>query len=164
MAGYMQDYSMSVNAVIAYEEGKKPLSKWSKGDILALCGDKAEALKKLTLPELRRALLSCSEWHHTSSHFNATDFYFFDEDLLEEIDEDRIAEIIAARPPKKKKDPNADEIVSAEITYTVWLGQYRNYKRPKTITETVTMKRSDKMVKTSYGNKRVGCLDNIKIL
>lgn len=33
MAGY-SGYSMSNNAVAAYENGEKPLSKWKKADIL----------------------------------------------------------------------------------------------------------------------------------
>lgn len=34
MAGYF-NYSMSNNAVSAYEDGEKPLSRWSKKDIMA---------------------------------------------------------------------------------------------------------------------------------
>ena len=53
MAGYQLNFSMSNNAAFAYECGEKPISKWTKSEILALCGDKAEQLKKLTVSELR---------------------------------------------------------------------------------------------------------------
>lgn len=35
MSGYLPDYSMSVRAAQAYDEGEKPLSKWRKADILS---------------------------------------------------------------------------------------------------------------------------------
>jgi hypothetical protein len=60
MSGYC-GYSMSNNAVAAYEGGKMPASKLAK------------ALKVSTTAV--RAILSPSEWHHTSSKFNETDFY-----------------------------------------------------------------------------------------
>lgn len=41
MAGYY-GYSMSNNAKAAYEMDEKPFSKWSKGEILELCGEKAD--------------------------------------------------------------------------------------------------------------------------
>lgn len=69
---------MSNNAVAAYEEGKKPLSKWSKSKILdSLCvsEEEKEKLKKYCLDTLRQYFLRYSEWHHTSSHYNCTDFY-----------------------------------------------------------------------------------------
>lgn len=77
MSGY-RGYSMSNNAVAAYEEGKKPLSKWSKSEILdSLCVSEEEKkkLKKYCLDTLRQYFLRYSEWHHTSSHYNCTDFY-----------------------------------------------------------------------------------------
>ena len=69
---------MSNNAVAAYEDGKKPLSKWSKSKILdSLCVSEEEKkkLKKYCLDTLRQYFLRYSEWHHTSSHYNCTDFY-----------------------------------------------------------------------------------------
>ena len=34
MAGYADDFSMSNNAIDAYDRGLRPRSKWSKADIL----------------------------------------------------------------------------------------------------------------------------------
>lgn len=164
MAGYRNDYSMSNNASLAYDLGEMPLSKWTKSAILSNCGDKAEMLSKLTLSELKTRLLYKSSWHHTSCKYNTTDFYSFDEDELDEITTEDVELIIKSRKPREKKEKFSDEIVKAEITYTIWVGKYRNYRRPKDITETVEMKKSDKMVQTSNGNKRVSSLKSIKFI
>ena len=83
MAGY-KGYSMSNNAVSAYESGKKPMSKWTKTAILeeiesmVSSGDLPEGIteeiKDLSAKELK-GFLSCSEWHHTSKMYNKTYFY-----------------------------------------------------------------------------------------
>ena len=44
MSGYLNDYSMSVNAYNAYQENKKPLSKWNKTEILDLIYDNKKEL------------------------------------------------------------------------------------------------------------------------
>ena len=58
--GYV-GYSMSVRANNAYAEGKLPASKGAKEIGIST--------------ELFRAIFQPSEWHHTSKHFNSTDFY-----------------------------------------------------------------------------------------
>ena len=62
-------YSMSNNARTAYQNGEKPLSRWSKEDILAIIKrDYPEAYdiaRSMTLKELRNKLLRKSSWHHT---------------------------------------------------------------------------------------------------
>ena len=60
MAGYFE-FSKSNNAVAAEESGRYPATTLGK-----LLGVKPKAIK---------ALLTASEWHHTSSHFNKTDYY-----------------------------------------------------------------------------------------
>ena len=69
MAGY-NGYSMSNNAVKAYSEGKVPLSKIN-----------TEILNQFNIPlsvKDVKAILKeegpC-EWHHTSCHYNCTNFY-----------------------------------------------------------------------------------------
>jgi hypothetical protein len=91
MAGY-KGYSMSNNAVLAYDNGEKPLSKWTKKVILEeinannikLQCDIA-LLKKLPIEDLRRFCLIWTSWHHTSNHFNKTDFYSLDVDGIEDL-------------------------------------------------------------------------------
>ena len=95
MAGYY-NYSMSNNAVEAYERGEMPISKWSKKAImeeLSKCNVKPEhmaAFKAMSINELRDKLLYSCGWHHTSKYYNRTEFYSFeydeDEDYLEPAD------------------------------------------------------------------------------
>ena len=163
MAGYY-NYSMSNNAVWAYENGEMPLSKWTKSSILEACGDKAEMLKPLTVAELRAEVLICSSWHHTSKHYNRTDFYMIDVEKLSEITNEDVATIVARRQPKQKAVKAERKTVKAEVTFTVWVGQYRNYRRPKTITEVVKFTEGDKMVETSCGKKRMSSMERIRII
>jgi hypothetical protein len=80
MAGY-KGYSMSNNAVSAYSSGRKPLSKWTKDDLVSFYRPYASEvfLKRLDAMSLKEAksslLVSSGEWHHTSSHYNKTLFY-----------------------------------------------------------------------------------------
>lgn len=73
--------SMSNNAVDAYSEGKMPLSKWRKKDILArlkrqhVSEDFLKVTEKTSLPVLKNNLLEYTEYHHTSLRYNITNFY-----------------------------------------------------------------------------------------
>ena len=164
MSGYY-GYSMSNNAMAAYEAGLKPVSKWTRAELLEACGDKSELVKPLTVAELRAVLLYRAEWHHTSSHYNRTDFYAFDADALEELTAEKVAAIIAERAPRAPRAPKADTAEhAAEIVYTIWTGNYRKWRRPHDITEIVHIKRDAKMVETSNGNKRVSSLKSLKWL
>ena len=92
MAGY-NGWSMSNNAVQAYEDGEKPLSKWTKKTLVYELADAldaepeevAEALKPYTVKEVKDKCLTYSSWHHTSSRYNRTAFYELDdfEDLMD---------------------------------------------------------------------------------
>lgn len=79
MSGYY-NFSMSNNAVAAYEENKRPRSKWNKDSLIsalsAIYDDGTiTELKKFSTEVLRRVFLQKTEWHHTSSYFNETDFW-----------------------------------------------------------------------------------------
>ena len=69
--------SMSNNAVDAYSEGKMPLSKWRKKDILArlkrqhASEDFMKVAEKTSLPVLKKILLEYTEYHHTSLRYNS---------------------------------------------------------------------------------------------
>ena len=86
MAGY-HGYAMSNNAVQAYEDGEKPLSKWTKktladelADALDVDAEEVEkVLKPYTLKEIKEKCLVYAGWHHTSSHYNRTAFYALDD-------------------------------------------------------------------------------------
>ena len=85
MAGY-NGWSMSNNAVDAYDKGEKPLSKWTKREIINRIENaikdgevelkiSMETLNKIPAKTLKEKCLTKSSWHHTSSHYNKTDFY-----------------------------------------------------------------------------------------
>lgn len=124
MAGY-HNYSMSNNAVIAYQNGEKPLSKWTKAEILDRLPDSLKAsAKRLTVSEAKGLFLRHSSWHHTSSMFNRTDFYTLRD--AEEVTAADIEEVIARRKPK----PEKPQAVKALVRYGEWVG---TRKRPKLI-------------------------------
>lgn len=91
MAGY-SGYSMSNNAVEAYYNGEKPLSKWTKAAILSELEEmdldlkfSITYLKKFPVKFLKDICLCESSWHHTSSYFNKTNFYSVAVGRLEDI-------------------------------------------------------------------------------
>lgn len=108
MAGYY-NYSMSNNAIEAYENGEMPRSKWTKKEILnTIYNDcdieetKYELLQKMTVSELVNHFLYLSSWHHTSKYYNQTSFYAIDTEAVEEITPEEIKEIISSRVRIKK--------------------------------------------------------------
>lgn len=165
MAGYKQ-YSMSWNAVEAYGRGERPRSKWSKADILDRCGDKAKFLKALHLEELRKTMLKRCGAHHTSSRYNMTEFYDINDDRLETITEREVDTIIAARPENVDKLPLCE--ITAEVTFDIWKGygtKWKQHRKPVEVTETVTYKSTDKVIRTVQGgNKRLSSMKNINVI
>ena len=163
-SGY-HGYSMSNRAVEAYESGERPLSKWSKQEILDLCGDRAPALSRLTLRELRRELLVSAGWHHTSSRCNVTDFYAFDDEALETMTDERIASVIASRKPRAPRQPKeGPRMLRARVSFDVWRGT-RKHPTCKQVTEIVTWMSGRQMVETEAdGLKRLSSLDILEML
>ena len=123
MAGYY-NYSMSNNAVEAYENGEMPRSKWTKKEILnTIYNDsdieetKYELLRKMTVSELVDHFLYLSSWHHTSKYYNQTDFYAIDTEAVEEITPEEIKKIISSlvRIKKTAEEKEAEKIRKAAI-------------------------------------------------
>jgi hypothetical protein len=163
-SGY-SGYSMSNRASEAYNQGEKPLSRWTKEELLDLCEYKAHALSRLTVSELRRELLVSAGWHHTSSRCNVTDFYAFDEEALEAMTDERIASIIADRKPKAPRQPKAEvKQLRARVSFQVWSGT-RKHPTCKTVTEIVTWMSDKQMVETEAdGLKRLSSLTILEML
>ena len=123
-------YSMSNNAVSAYDNGEKPLSKWTKVDILSelaeldVSGEIIQAAKKLTLADLKNIFLYKSSWHHTSKMYNKTDFYSVNPNVT-------MSDI------QQYSNNKADTNVSTEPNYTfcdVSYGEWEGSKRhPKLV-------------------------------
>ena len=73
-------YSMSKRAAEAYQNGERPLSKWTKKDIINEIKEYASdnnlpfsiaLLNKVKAKVLKDSLLKETSWHHTSSFANS---------------------------------------------------------------------------------------------
>ncbi len=123
-------YSMSVRAVEAYENGEMPLSKWRKTDILnriaEIYPEKAEKLKKVKASVLKERFLTYSSWHHTSSHFNKTDFYRVDMSYAERITDKDIDKMLC-EGKETKEEPSVNKYLG-RIKYLEWGGTRKHPK------------------------------------
>lgn len=79
--------SMSINAKIAYDNNKKPLSRWRKADLVDIIEDVYDAQVKRIKGSYKNYLV-VSEWHHTGPFFQATNFYKVDEEKVARAVED----------------------------------------------------------------------------
>ena len=126
-SGY-NGYSMSNRAVEAYSNGEKPLSKWTKTEIISAVSEldpaKAKLLKSVKALTLKEKVLYCSSWHHTSSRYNKTNFYSIDEDFINGLTEEDIAEMTLENRNEKKKP----KTYKGDIFYIEWSGT-RNYPK-----------------------------------
>jgi hypothetical protein len=119
MAGY-HNYSMSNNAVDAYRNGEMPISKWTKGDILNAIKeivDDIAKFKKLTVKQLKDNFLRKSSWHHTSNHYNRTDFYSVNESNVEDFNNGKFT---IEKETKITVETVKKNMI--EIRYAVWGG------------------------------------------
>ena len=123
---------MSNNAITAYANGEKPRSKWTKTDILDEVKQQDPALytvaKKLTADECRSLFLHYSSWHHTSSHYNRTDFYTVS---TGSVTADTIMSVIADRDADRKTAKQEPEEEKAVCEYLIWTGTRRHPKATK---------------------------------
>lgn len=131
---------MSERAFNAYQEGAKPLSKWTKEEIMdhirSLDPSKAQKLLKAKKQVLVQAFLKNTSWHHTGSFYNKTDFYEFDDDAVEEITDSEIEKLLAAATKKEEKVSDLEDV------YFEWI-EFEGTKRfPK------------KVQKSGYGVKK----------
>lgn len=131
MAGY-NGFSMSNNAVAAYEDGEKPLSKWTKTDIFDAINEREvelkcsiEKLKKLPVKVLKEICLTYSSWHHTSNHYNKTDFYSLDVDRIENLTDDKIEELLLDYKTGKKAESKSSE-ERWECAFLEWSGSRKH--------------------------------------
>lgn len=131
MAGY-NGFSMSNNAVAAYEDGEKPLSKWTKTDIFDAINKQEvelkcsiEKLKKLPVKVLKEVCLTYSSWHHTSNHYNKTDFYSLDVDRIENLADDKIEELLLDYKTGKKAESKSSE-ERWECAFLEWSGSKKH--------------------------------------
>lgn len=125
--GYLSNRSMSVNAAIAYENGERPISKWRKDDILNGLGRELVAalnLDRYPAAFLKEMYLQPVAWHHTSRHYNVTDFYA----LRQTASITQEQALLASRYPEwaeeqarmKAVKAVREEPVKALVRYLVW--------------------------------------------
>ena len=142
MAGY-NGWSMSNNAVAAYEDGEKPLSKWTKADIFDAIKEQEielkcsiESLRKLPVKILKEMCLRYSSWHHTSNHYNRTDFYSLDINYIENLSDEEIDRLITEyKADKKTKDKPLEE--KWRCAFLEWSGTRAHPKATDIIEEGV---------------------------
>lgn len=142
MAGY-NGWSMSNNALQAYEDGQKPLSKWTKANIFYEIEEQelelkcsVDKLKKLPVKVLKEMCLIYASWHHTSNHYNKTDFYSLDIDYIESLTDEKIDELIAGYKEKKKaKEQPLEE--KWRCAFLEWSGSRKHPKATEVIEEGV---------------------------
>lgn len=129
MNGYY-DYSMSNRAIEAYQNGEKPLSKWTKKDIIDAIAvfdkEKAVLFKKLRLQVLKNTVLCCSSWHHTSCKFNKTNFYSVSESVINKMSENDIKDLANSSAESKE----ASVKYKGNVSFLEWSG---SRKHPKCI-------------------------------
>lgn len=133
--GYIGN-KMSVRAYEAYESGEKPLSKWTKNDIiecvLNVRNDFQEKELKIYSKEVLKAFLICSSWHHTGSYFNETNFYSLDLDFIE-LSKIEIIQVLEKKKKdleKEKKEKKILKLQKCKFKYIEWAG---TRKHPKAI-------------------------------
>lgn len=142
MAGY-NGFSMSNNAVEAYHNGEKPLSRWNKREIIQAIKEldielkcSLEKLQAAPLQVLKDRCLYCSSWHHTSKHYNRTDFYSIDEDEIAELTDTKIDEYIACYN-EAKSSKNEEKEEKWECAFLEWTGTRNHMKAREVIEEGV---------------------------
>lgn len=125
MTGY-KGYSMSNNAIEAYNSGERPISKWTKTDILQVLKrsdipkSQLDLVGKMPLKSMRDYGLRRSSWHHTSSHYNKTDFYV--------VDVDWFAKVRPNHPAFEKSKKTIVQPERWEAEYLEWSGTRKHPK------------------------------------
>lgn len=132
--------SMSNRARKAYAMGEKPMSKWTKDEIIeeVLNIKDIPNISKLTKQELADSFLSMSSWHHTGAFYNRTVFYSVDQGMVDNFK--GVDAVVAERKRTKKTEAereaersNAENLKVARNIYQT-LSVIRNANdKPKTL-------------------------------
>lgn len=130
-------YSMSNNARAAYESGEKPLSNWTKTDIIDAIQDINPDIdcSRLNTTTLKNEFLTQSSWHHTSKFYNKTDFYSINTEYVKGLTQSEVDAIKNVTEPKKVRNASVDASVDDA------------YSKIQTIVEAGLAKNEDSAVK-----------------
>lgn len=129
--GRYKGWSMSNNAVAAYEDGEMPISKWSKKVIIERIEEAIDAkeielqcsleeLKKLPLKVLRDNCLTYTSWHHTSKFFNQTNFYSLDISYIEQLTDEDVKGLLSAHKKGKDGGTTSEIVTVSQIDKDFW--------------------------------------------
>ena len=131
---------MSNNAVEAYENGERPLSRWRKSDILeAISVSEIELkcsiskLQKLPVKVLKEVCLTRSSWHHTSNYYNQTDFYALDEEYIGNLTDEKIEKLLKECKSEEKRREPAEE--RWKCAFLGWSGSRKHPKATELVEE-----------------------------
>ena len=162
MAGYADDFSMSNNAIDAYDRGLRPRSKWTKADILDALPANARTylqLDEYPLEFLREYFLVAEEWHHTSKLYNKTEFFRPGiDDWIDNTPED-VQDLYRVWLQRQQKAQAAKTAAprKVRVTYTHWIDK-RHYR---TVTEYALVRGS--WIYTQSGLRKRADGTNIRI-
>lgn len=143
-SGY-SGFSMSNRAVEAYENGEKPISKWTKTAFFEelnenlqdynIIAEKINALKTLKVSILKERFLKKSSWHHTSNYFNNTNFYSINYSKIEEMTIEEIKKLKELN--KGIPETTESEKKKGKINFLEWSGSRKHPKATERILEDV---------------------------
>lgn len=140
---------MSNRARAAYDLGEKPMSKWTKDEIIEAVEDylyeeepetaiSIDEIKALPAWLLRQEFLTYRSWHHTGAFYNATDFYGLDFKALdlplahyqEKIEEHKRE--LAATKGDREKERQQREARRERREFETRIKELRKYTKYKT--------------------------------
>lgn len=141
--------SMSNRARAAYDLGEKPMSKWTKDEIIKAVEDyldeeepetaiSIDEIKTLPAWLLRQEFLTCRSWHHTGAFYNVTSFYGLDFKALdlplahyqEKIEEHK--KQLAATKGDREKERQQREARRERREFEARIKELRKYTKYKT--------------------------------
>lgn len=152
MAGYA-GFSMSNNAISAYFDGSKPISKWQKSDFMEGIGNIPHGFSDILFSKLKKDTLKAlflveDGWHHTSKMYNRTKFFVLDVQKIEEITDNDLLEILSTDVvPVDNSTP-----IYHKVEFLTWCGS-RNYRKSTKHVETVQI--VGQWAFTSFGKKSI---------
>lgn len=111
-------YAMSNNARDAHERGEMPLSRWTKQKVInQIAQDNGVSPEDVSLEFPYEHYLEKAGWHHTSSKYNKTYFYYVTDDTSGVIFSERAKEKIQSdkiEQAKKYLEENKENLKKAE--------------------------------------------------
>ena len=177
MAGY-NGYSMSNNAVEAYDMGYMPKSKWTKAAMLDAIKEylneeyldndnnklDISLVEKMSKELMFKTFFCYKEWHHTSSHYNRVDFYGIDAWSVEHATNKDIERMIAEKAASKEAAPKEKDTTPQGMylcEFKHWTG---TRKHPKcNIVQAVGEIKGKRFYSDLYGVKNIST-DEFKII